>query len=289
MDNSRTPIVPPRPNPTPGPTGGFGTLNAGSTVGVLGYVGDSGGNEFTLDEPPHAAAVLGVDMTAAGGTGVCGQCEGGRGVAGFSTTWQGVYGYSRSQAGVVGESDTQYGVYGISHSPQNAGVTGQNDKGGLAGLFGGNVLVTGTVTAADVVITGGDFAEDFDVSNQWVVDPGTVMVLNEGGTLQPSQHAYDKKVAGVVSGAGQYKPGIILDRQASDEKRLPVALIGKVCCKVDADYSAIEIGDLLTTSPTLGHAMKAVDCGRAFGSVIGKALRPLASGQGLVPILIALQ
>src|SRR5208282_6491995 len=33
----------------------------------------------------------------------------------------------------------------------------------------------------------------------------------------------------------------------------------KVCCKVDADYASIEVGDLLTTSSTAGHAMKAED------------------------------
>jgi hypothetical protein len=35
--------------------------------------------------------------------------------------------------------------------------------------------------------------------------------------------------------------------------------------------------------------MKAADPARAFGSVLGKALRPLGSGQDLVPILVALQ
>ncbi len=65
--------------------------------------------------------------------------------------------------------------------------------------------------------------------------------------------------------------------------------MGKVCCKVDAQYSPIEVGDLLTTSPTSGHAMKATDPLKAFGSVIGKALRPLTAGQGMIPILIALQ
>ena len=65
--------------------------------------------------------------------------------------------------------------------------------------------------------------------------------------------------------------------------------MGKVYCKVDAQYAPIEVGDLLTTSPTLGHAMKAEDPWKAFGAVLGKALRPLAAGQGLIPILIALQ
>ena len=115
------------------------------------------------------------------------------------------------------------------------------------------------------------------------------MVLGVEGKLERSQKAYDKRVAGVVSGAGDYKPGIVLDKQESSNTRKPIALVGKVYCKVDAQYGAIEVGDLLTTSPTPGHAMKADDPLKAFGTVIGKALRPLAEGQGLIPILIALQ
>ena len=65
--------------------------------------------------------------------------------------------------------------------------------------------------------------------------------------------------------------------------------MGKVFCKVDAQYGAVEVGDLLTTSPTAGHAMKASNSAKAPGAVIGKALRPLIDGQGLIPILIALQ
>lgn len=65
--------------------------------------------------------------------------------------------------------------------------------------------------------------------------------------------------------------------------------MGKVYCKVDARYAPVEVGDLLTTSPTAGHAMKADDPFKAFGAVIGKALRPLAAGQEMIPILIALQ
>jgi hypothetical protein len=35
--------------------------------------------------------------------------------------------------------------------------------------------------------------------------------------------------------------------------------------------------------------MKAADREHAFGAVIGKALAPLPSGRGLIPILVALQ
>jgi hypothetical protein len=88
--------------------------------------------------------------------------------------------------------------------------------------------------------------------------------------------------------SGDFKPGILLDRQPGQGRRVPLALIGKVFCRVNADNAPIEVGDLLTTSAIPGIAMKAVDPQRAFGAVIGKALKPLAVGEGMIPILIAL-
>ena len=147
---------------------------------------------------------------------------------------------------------------------------------------------TTILDGGDIHLSNADCAEDFDVTD--VVDPGTVMVLNDSGALRQSSAAYDKRVAGVISGAGGYRPGLVLDKQqVGDRCRLPVALMGKVFCKVDADHAPIEVGDLLTTSHTPGHAMKAADPFRAFGAVIGKALQPLSAGQGLIPVLVALQ
>jgi len=148
----------------------------------------------------------------------------------------------------------------------------------------GNLMVPG-----DVIFTGADCAEQFDVNGSEPPQPGTVVVIDEGGGLRESRDAYDKKVAGVVSGAGDYRLAILLDKRIESEQRIAVALVGKVYCKVDAEYSPVEVGDLLTTSQTPGHAMKVIESGKAFGAVIGKALRPLHGGQGLIPILIALQ
>jgi hypothetical protein len=65
-----------------------------------------------------------------------------------------------------------------------------------------------------------------------------------------------------------------------------VALSGVVTCKVDAGYGEIRPGDLLTTSPTPGHAMLDVDPGT--GTILGKALEPLAAGTGRIRILVTL-
>jgi hypothetical protein len=141
--------------------------------------------------------------------------------------------------------------------------------------------------AGDIKIFGADCAEKFEVAE--LADPGAVMIINEHGKLRPSAGAYDRRVAGVVAGGGDLRPGIILGHTGNDDGLLPIALSGRTYCKVDAGFGAVGVGDLLTTSPTPGYAMKATDPQQAFGAVIGKAMRPLADGQGLIPILVALQ
>ena len=165
------------------------------------------------------------------------------------------------------------------------GIWAESKTGsGLAGHFEGNVEVTG-----DIILPNADCAEDFEISATERVDTGTVMTLNDLGQLEPGKIPYDKRVTGVVSGAGDLKPALILGRRKEQRDKLPIALMGRVNCRVDADYGPIEVGDLLTTSLTPGHAMKASDPTRAFGAIIGKAMRPLNNGRGLIPILVALQ
>ena len=122
-----------------------------------------------------------------------------------------------------------------------------------------------------------------------MIDGGTVLVIDDDGALKASAGPYDRRVAGVVSGAGGYTPALLLDSVNLDQGRKPVALMGKVFCKVDADAVPVEIGDLLTTSATPGHAMKASDPQKTSGAVLGKALGRLRRGRGLVPILVTLQ
>ena len=153
----------------------------------------------------------------------------------------------------------------------------------------GNIRVLKDVIVdGDVTLTGSDCAEDFDVDSAMPLAPGTVMVIGAGGTLCACCEAYDRRVAGVLSGAGTFRPGIVLGRHENTAGRMPLALTGRVYRKVDANYSPIAVGDMLTTSQTPGHAMSARDQGRAFGAVLGKALHPLQSGQSLIPVLVAL-
>lgn len=143
--------------------------------------------------------------------------------------------------------------------------------------------------SGDVILANADCAEDFEISEVDQVDPGTVMTIDNDGKLAQSKKPYDKKVAGVISGAGDLKPGLVLGRKPGNVNKVPIALAGRVNCKVDAVYGSIDVGDLLTTSETPGYAMRASDSTRSFGAVIGKALHPLKAGRSMIPILIALQ
>jgi hypothetical protein len=82
---------------------------------------------------------------------------------------------------------------------------------------------------------------------------------------------------------------MVLDIGKENTARPEVALMGKVFCKVEAIRFPIRAGDLLTSSSLLGHAMKAGNRAKSAGAVIGKALKPLTEGVGLIPILVTLQ
>jgi hypothetical protein len=251
----------------------------------------------TADPPGKISQAIGIsaaslvfgDGGSVRGYGVMGQSTHGAGVCGIGEQ-NGVFGQTSNSAasGVYGENKGEgFGVAG--RSVNGVGVLG---VGKTAARFEGKVeIYDGDIEVhkgGDVKLFGEDCAEEFYATDAGQIEPGTVMVIGNDGSLRESHQAYDKRVAGIVSGAGAYKPAIVLGRHRTPD-RVCVALVGKVYCKVDARYSPVEVGDLLTTSPTLGHAMKATESAHAFGAVIGKALRRLGSGQALVPVLVALQ
>lgn len=143
--------------------------------------------------------------------------------------------------------------------------------------------------AGDIVLQNADCAEDFEIAEGENLEPGTVVALGDDSRLHASSEAYNRRVVGVIAGAGNLRPGIVLGRQRDGKRRMPVALVGRVFCKADASAGPIGVGDLLTTSDVPGHVMRAGDPGRAFGAVVGKAITGLKGGTGMVQVLVALQ
>ena len=159
-------------------------------------------------------------------------------------------------------------------------------------------LPDGTTRVRILEIVGGsDLAEPFVVSRTRdeaaAVEPGMVVVIDPDtpGGLTLSSEPYDRKVAGVISGAKGLKPGMVM--KAEDNELAtgdhPVALTGRVWCRCDTSTGPITPGDLLTTGRVPGHAMRVADHTRAQGAVLGKAMTSLSEGTGLVLVLVTLQ
>ena len=154
----------------------------------------------------------------------------------------------------------------------------------------GNLRVTGNATVS------GNIAAKYQDIAEWTaargeVSAGTVVSLDVEriNSVRASHQAYDTRVAGVVS----VKPGVILGEGGPN--RALVATTGRVKVRVNADRAPIQIGDLLVTSNIPGVAMKSQPLrmhGRLMhrpGTIIGKALEPLAKGHGEILVLLSLQ
>ena len=257
---------------------------AGSGRGVWGSSSGSSGVFGETTGLPNAG-VEGRNTTGGAGPGVIGVSSNGSGVWGHSENWVGTFGFSENNRGVYGETGSTWAAVEGRNTGSGPGIFGFSESGPAA-IFDG-------MTRTDIleIVGGSDLAERFQVSGGVTAEPGTLMVIDPDnpGHLTPATTAYDRKVAGVVSGAGDVKTGLVLHQEGVLEGDTVVAIAGRVYVRAEALSGPIAPGDMLTTSNLPGHAMAAADFDRAQGAVIGKAMTGLESGTGLVLVLINLQ
>jgi hypothetical protein len=172
--------------------------------------------------------------------------------------------------------------FSVWRIPSGAGV--HNNESELLSLD-----ATGKLTATNIAAKYQDVAEWVAASEP--LSAGTVVVVDPaaGNSVTASHSSYDTSVAGVVS----EKPGLILGVESAS--KAAVATTGRVKVRVDATKAPIRAGDLLVTSNKPGRAMRSepVEVGGVKlhrpGTLIGKALEPLASGEGEILVLLSLQ
>ena len=290
-----------------GVNNGNGAAIRGICQSAGGLAGKFDGNVQVLGGLSAGSTVQGNNGAGSGiatqyGGGVKGDSDNGWGVIGTSLTYDGIRGENNGNGaavrGVCHSTGGNAGVFqgnvvviGNSNFSNNVSIGGtfQADSNGS---FAGNVTIGGTLqVTTDIILAGADCAEEFDLAGSGGAEPGSVMVIDgETGALTACWRPYDTCAAGVVSGAGTFRPGVTLGRIAEATcERAAIALVGKVFCKVTAANGSIRVGDLLTTSELAGHAMRVSDLTQATGAIIGKALGKLDGATGLIPILIALQ
>ena len=185
-------------------------------------------------------------------------------------------------------NDSASGVVLLAQGGGNVGIG--------TGLPTAKLHVAGTGRFTGDLTVDGNLAAKYQDLAEWVpaaeqLAAGTVVVLDSSKSNQviSSSKSYDTRVAGVISA----QPGIMLGERA--DNKVLVATTGRVLVNVDATSGPIEIGDLLVTSDREGVAMKSqpVEIGGVRihrpGTLIGKALEPLASGSGKILVLLSLQ
>ena len=294
-----------------GVSGAATSIDGGTGVyGQTAYVGTTG---FGAGVSGNAIANTGTGIGVYGGTasdegiGVLGNRFngsasgfGGGGVRGLTSADNFVFTYGT--AGVAtAATGSAVGIFGQTYSPN-----------GTAGLFanvaGGNILEGGfgqpetTVFRVDgtgrVFADGGfqpsgaDLAESMEVTgDRSRYGAGDLLVIDTTVTrhLALAKKPYSTLVAGIYS----TKPGMLGSTrkigEPSGADEIPLAVVGIVPCKVTAENGPIQIGDLLVTSSTQGHAMKGTDRNRMLGAVVGKALEALPHGNGVIQVLVTLQ
>ncbi|MBU0495852.1 MAG: hypothetical protein KKA73_25070 [Chloroflexi bacterium] len=235
-----------------------------------------------------------IRVDGAGGNGVYVGSASDHGVYVASAGWSGVSVGSAAVAGVWVASANQDGVL-----VSTAGWDGVHVVGPVGGVYYGSgkkgdedfaVLNTGEVRSKVGFGTPArDFAVMMDVAgDKAAYEPGDVLVAGSAGkgVMERSAVPYSPAVVGVYSAA----PGFVGGQPVVDTPAgMPVAIMGIVACKVSAENGAIQPGDLLVTSATPGHAMRADRTSALPGTILGKALESLDAGTGIILVLVTLQ
>jgi hypothetical protein len=158
---------------SPTGTGVYGSVNAptgNAVVGINSATSGYGAGLSGTSSSPAGSAVVGTNAATTGNAiGVTGTSlsPAGTGVFGSANapTGNAVIGINRATTG------SGAGVEGVSASPAGAGIHGGNSGGGLAGLFNGNVSVSGSLYVAGTITKGsGSFMIDhpLDPENKYL-------------------------------------------------------------------------------------------------------------------------
>jgi hypothetical protein len=285
---------------------GSGTLTDSSII-------DSGGNVgigLDTNSPPQNTPKNTLDVNYGSTNVIPGISAGGTGGWGAGITLNNTYtagvaavllNVNDSSKAYVAASDAKLltlTTANVANSGWNVGVninaSGNVGVGTTTPAY--TVDVAGTIHATGAITSNAGINAVFQDVAEWVpaaeeMSPATVVVLsgNRNNEVIASSFAYDTSVAGVVSA----QPGILLGRPGAGKAQ--IATTGRVKVRVDARNAPIQIGDLLVTSDVRGTAMKSQPVrisGRRFhqpGTIIGKALEPLESGEGEILVLLSLQ
>lgn len=227
----------------------------------------------------------------------------------------GVYGYStKTGVGVLGQAGIN-GSTGTAGKFENVNtdnatpalIVTSNGRGGNALLVSnlansGNIAIFQHSSSNKARIdisgkgyfnsgtqnSGADVAEAFAVvGGVETYEPGDVLVIATG--YKRTVEKCSKPYAASVLGVHATRPGVLLtehDIDADLSSLVPMGVVGVLPTKVTNEGGPISAGDMLVTSSTAGHAMKADPAKLGFGMVLGKALESFDGTTGVIQVFV---
>jgi len=261
------------------------------------------------------------------GLGVTGRSTNSIGVQGFGTTGvkgtstldngKGVFGEASggSGTGVYGAAKGSSSLYGVYGSCEQRWQRAVYSKGNLE--VDGDIYASGSKTGFVVDICLNDDGTSLEhgevVAISGVTEPvlGAIPVplvrratgANATGIIgvvdrqyqTNGNSAHDPEIQGSTISEKESNGSLMGGMTIAPGSYLSVVTLGAYeVIRVDASYGAIHPGDLLTSSPNPGYAMKAQPVnvsGVEFyrpGTIIGRALGGLEFGQGTIPVFVSL-
>jgi len=153
-----------------------------------------------------------------------------------------------------------------------------NDQANGVGNIGNATGYFNTIFAQATSAQYADVAEKYLADQSY--EPGTVVEIGGAAEVTTTTAFASTKIAGVVS----TDPALIMNSGANGEHVVPVALLGRVPCRV---AGPIRRGDLLCSGTIPGHAVSLPQDQYRPGAVIGKALQDYDSATtGIIEILV---
>jgi len=181
-----------------------------------------------------------------------------------------------SVSGIVSVTGNISGNYFIGNGSQLTGISGGSSYGNanvvtLLADFGSNsISTTGNITAANLNTPAADLAEIYVADAKY--SAGTVVVFGGNQEVTISTTSHSTAVAGVIS----TNPGYVMNATQAGEHVLPVALTGRVPCRVTG---TIQKGDRLVSSDVAGVARTLDMTQYQPGCIIGKSLENYNSNE----------
>ncbi len=256
----------------------YAMSETGVNYGIVGATRSPDGYGGYFYNNAGGSALYGAANSAAGGVGVRGESEVGSGVYGESSSGYGVYGLSTSNNAVYGDTqrvDHNYGfytadnLYSLNYHTSGAIMQVVQNGSSESLEIGDVVIFTGVIPPTDVN------------------GPPTILVSK-------ASSANSTAVAGVVY--SRYAPdGVNLEGAAKPGESLLIVVHGPAQVKASAAASAIQVGDLLSSSDQAGVASCSAKISIGGiqtslpGTVFAKALEALNSGEGWIYVFVTLQ